>query len=204
MKYLDAVVAPIGDGDLAGGAKGDAGRPGEMRGARAIGAEHIARRAVGMDEPAAAVADADHGGPIRPELVRERAVGVEHLDAVVARVGDKNTIAPGASPVNALRRQELPGAGAVGAELAHQPIPKQVQIDRLDSVVARVGDECCTDVIINILRSLVLKVARAVRARDDAVTSYASVVASLLNTDRNIVDAVVARVGDVRTSGTRF
>ena len=72
----------------------------------------------------------------RCELVGERAVGAEHLDAVVARVGDGDRAAQrppcdGSGPV------ELPVARAIRSETdaEHSVRPKH-----LHAVVARVGD----------------------------------------------------------------
>ena len=76
------------------------------------------------------------GAASRPELANKAAVGAEHLDAVVARVGDGDQVARR----RPCRRQGIPEL-AVGAasrpELANEAA---VGAEHLDAVVARVGD----------------------------------------------------------------
>ena len=112
MEHLHAVVARVGDGDQVA-----VGRP--CRGPR------------GGELP---VAGARRG---RPELEGERAVGrVEHLHAVVARVGDGEHAAV-RRPGHGARIPELAVGAAARPELANEAA---VGAEHLHAVVARVGD----------------------------------------------------------------
>ena len=73
---------------------------------------------------------------LRAELEEEGAVGPEHLDAVVAGVGDGDQ-AQIIANCNALRRRKVPVARALRAEREGMGA---IGVENLYSVVARVGD----------------------------------------------------------------
>ena len=74
-------------------------------------------------------------GALRPETANERAIDVEYLHAVVARVGDGDRMI--AAHGNPGRRRELSLAGALRPE--HEG-GLAVNVEDLHAVVARVGD----------------------------------------------------------------
>ena len=102
------MVAGVGDNDLV---------------ARPVKADGMGRRKLPV------------AGAARAELEHGRAVGLQHLHAIVARVGDgKQAVA---RDCHALRRCKLAGGGAL---LPEHESRRAVDVENVDAMVARVGN----------------------------------------------------------------
>ena len=161
MEHLDAVVAGVGHGNDPAGAEGDIiGIPklsglgpahrSNLAGERAVGMEHLDAVVVGVGhghDSAGAEVDAvgkaklaveDTGlaeapPPLRPDLVGERAVGVEHLDArIVIAPQLAHGHDPAGAEVDAGGIEKLAGA----PPLRSKPMGKRaVGVEHADAVV---------------------------------------------------------------------
>ena len=108
------MVGRIGHGHDPAGAEGDIPGPPKLAGPKHAAAQSIRS--------------------VRSELIGERAVGVEHLDAVVSRVGHGHD--PAGAEGDAVGAKKLAGARSIRSELIGE---RGVGIEHLDAIVFKVG-----------------------------------------------------------------